>query len=208
MTTPETDTKLESFISAIVSEAVEESQDIARELRIRESDLIAKAEIEIAAEMERYKTVEITKIKAAERKRVNARMTENKLRQLQYREACAKEVFGDVKKQINAFTASDKYLPHLQRLLKQATDILGYGVSAEVLLRREDMHFAEALLDSAYGVSLAFSAGSFTLGGLCVNCPAKGKRVDMTFDAALGDMVGHFTELSGLLADNQPAKML
>ena len=202
MTTPETDSKLESFINAIVSEAVEESHNIAVELREKEHRLMTKADAQISLEAERYKTQEITKIKAAQRRRVSTKMTENKLKLLQYRENCAQEVFKEVKNRIGEFTASEKYLPHLQGLLKQATDILGYGVSAEVLLRREDMHFSEALLDSAYGVSLAFSPGSFTLGGLCVNCPAKGKRVDMSFDAALSDMVGHFTELSGLLGES------
>ena len=64
------------------------------------------------------------------------------------------------------------------------------------------MRFADELMNSASGVSLAFAEGSFALGGLSLVCLSKGRRVDMTFDSALSDMVGHFSELAGLNIGN------
>ena len=48
------------------------------------------------------------------------------------------------------------------------------------------------------GAHLAFSEGDFVLGGLRVFSPAKGQRIDMSFDTALAEMVGHITELTGM----------
>ncbi|MEG0777422.1 MAG: V-type ATP synthase subunit E family protein [Oscillospiraceae bacterium] len=198
MSTQETSTKLDAFTNSILEKAIDESRDIALELSEKAKAIVEQAEKEIAAETKRYKNAKIVEIKAAESRRINACMTENKRTLLQFREDCAIETFKEVCLKINEFTASEEYLPHLKLLLKKALDVLGYGVTAEVFLRREDMHFADELLASTSGVSLAFSQGSFTLGGLAISCPSKGRRVDMTFDASLNDMVGHFSELTGL----------
>ena len=192
------DLKLGAFTDAIISEAIEESQNIVRELSLREKDIMQKAENDVSAEMEHYKRTRFAQIFAEESRRVSSRMTENKHTLLRYREDCAVETFKEAQDKIAAFTASEQYLPHLKALLNKGIGLMGYGFSAEILLRKEDMHFADELLESTYGVSLAFSEGDFTLGGLCLYCPSKGRRIDMTFDAALGDMVGHFAELTGL----------
>ncbi len=194
----ETDKKLEAFTDAIVDAAIAQSKTITDELREKQQEMIDRAEAEISAEAERYKNAKIAEIMAREGRRVNSKMTDNKHTLLQYREDCATETFSQVKEKIVRFTSSEDYLPHLKKLLQKAIDALGYGFSAEVYLRREDMHFADELLSAASGVSLAFKEGNFALGGLTVVCPSMGRRVDMSFDAALGDMVGHFSELTGL----------
>ncbi|MEG1241897.1 MAG: V-type ATP synthase subunit E family protein [Oscillospiraceae bacterium] len=196
----ETDKKLEAFTAAIILEATDDSHNIALELSQRQEQLIAKAETAIAADALRYKNVKIAELRARESRRINTHMTENKRTLLQFREDCATEAFAAVRKKIADFTASDEYLPHLTALLEKAINILGYGFTAEVILRRADMRFADALHASASGVSLAFSEGSFILGGLCVSCASKGLRIDMSFDSALSDMLGHFSELTGLNA--------
>lgn len=194
----ETDKKLEAFTGAIVADAIRESKAITEELHKKQNELISRAEKEISSEAERYKKNRIAEIMAREGRRVNTRMTQNKYTLLQYREDCATEAFGEVRERIKTFTASHEYLPHLKQLLQKAIDALGYGFSAEVYLRREDMRFADELLHAATGVSLDFKEGSFSLGGLSVVCPAMGRRADMTFDTALSDMLGHFSELTGL----------
>ena len=198
----DTDKKLEAFGNAILGEAIEESRRITDELHKRQEEIISGAKAEISADAERYVNVRISEIQAREGRRVAARMTENKHTLLQYREDCATESFAKVSARIEAFTASEDYLPHLKTLLRQAVEALGYGFSATVYLRPEDMRFADELMNSASGVSLAFAEGSFALGGLSLVCLSKGRRVDMTFDSALSDMVGHFSELAGLNIGN------
>ena len=67
-----------------------------------------------------------------------------------------------------------------------------------VYLRPEDMHFSDELQESVTGVNLAFREGDFYLGGMRVVCPSKGQRIDMSFDTAMSDMLGHFTEITGI----------
>ncbi len=194
----ETGKKLEEYTDSIIADAIEDSNKIVSELREKQEKLIQKAETDITAEALRYQNAKIAEIKTRENLRINARMTENKYKLLQYREDCANEAFKDVEQKIVEFTASEEYLPHLKGLLKKAIDFLGYGFLVEVYLRPEDMHLADELHASVSGVSLAFCEGEFALGGLRVVCPTKGQRIDLSFDTSMKDLVGHFTELSGL----------
>lgn len=201
MQTQDTSKKLEAFTEAMLAEAVEESQCIFHELSEKKDELVAKAEAEIAAEVEKYTKTKVKEIYAREGCRVNSRMTENKRTLLQYREDCAFETNAAVRDRIAGFTESEGYLPHLKMLLRKAVDVFGYGFAAEVQLRPQDMHFADELVQTVSGVSLAFKEGHFELGGLCLYCPAKGKRVDLTFDGALNDLMDHFAEITGIRVD-------
>ncbi|MEA4894049.1 MAG: V-type ATP synthase subunit E [Oscillospiraceae bacterium] len=197
----DTDKKLEAFTDTIISEAMDEANKITFELRDRQNAMIRDAETAIAAEAERYQKSSIAEIRAGQERRISAKLNNNKHTLLEYREAWANEMHKQVVCRINDFTASEAYLPHLKALLKKAIDFLGYGLSAEVFLRPEDMKYADELLKSTSGVSLAFCEGVFTLGGLRVVCHSKGQRIDMSFDTAMGDMVGHFSEIAGLKMD-------
>lgn len=194
----DTGKKLEEYTDSIIADAIEDSNKIVAELREKQEKLIAKAENDITAEALRYQNAKISEIKTRENLRINAQMTENKYKLLKYRENCADEAFKEVEQKIVEFTSSDDYLPHLKGLLKKAVDFLGYGFPVEVYLRPEDMHFSDKLQASVSGVSLAFFESEFSLGGLRVICPSKGQRIDLSFDTSMKDMVGHFTELSGL----------
>ena len=194
----DTDVKLEAFTDTIIAEAVGEAHNITLELREKQDAIIKEAEHSLALEAERYKKSSIAEIKAAEERRISAKLNSNKHTLLEFRESCAIEMHKQVQDKINEFTASEEYLPHLKELLKRAVDTLGYRYSAEVFLRPEDMKYADELLASTVGVSLAFSEEAFALGGLRVVCHSKGQRIDMSFDTSLSDMVGHFSELAGL----------
>jgi vacuolar-type H+-ATPase subunit E/Vma4 len=192
------DKKLEAFTGTIITEAIEEADKLALELREKQDQIIRAAEGQIAGEADKYRKAELSSIKAAQERRISAKRNADKHALLQYRERCANETHRLVREKIAGFTASDAYLPHLKKQLKKAVDTLGYGFSVEVFLRPEDMKFADELLASATGVSLAFCEGDFSLGGLRVVCPSKGQRIDLSFDTALNDMVGHVSELGGL----------
>jgi len=198
MPMPDTDKKLEAFTDTIIAEAIEEAHKITMELRSKQDSMIQEAEALIAEEADRYKKVEIAEARAEQERRISAKRNADKHAILQYREFCANEMHKQVQRKICDFTASEDYLPHLKNLLQKAIDTLGYGFSVEVRLRAEDMKFADELLASTSGVSMAFTEGDFSLGGLRVVCHSKGQRLDMSFDTALGDMVGHFSELAGL----------
>lgn len=194
----DTDKKLEDYTGAIISDAIEDSRQIVIELREKQEKIIKKADMDIAAEAMKYQNAKIAEIKTKESLKINARMIENKHTILQYREDCAIEAFKEVEAKIMEFTASEEYLPHLKSLLKRAVEVLGFGIVAVVYLRPEDLHFFDELQASVTGVNIAVREGEFYLGGMRVVCPTKGQRIDMSFDTAMIDMVGHFTEITGL----------
>ncbi len=194
----ETDKKLEAFTDTIIAQATNEANAITAELRIKQDEMIKKAEAEIAAETERGKQAAIAEIKAAQERRITAQRNQNKHAMLEFREQCAKETHGAVLQKIAEYTSTTDYLLHLKELLKSAVATLGKDAPVEVSLRAEDLRFADELLTTAPGAHLAFVEGDFALGGLRVVCPSKGQRIDMSFDTALADMVGHITELTGM----------
>ena len=194
----ETDKKLEAFTDTIIAQATDEANAIATELRAKQNELIKKAEAEIAAETDRKEKAAVAEIRAEQERRITAQRNQNKHAMLEFREACAAETYNTVLKKIGEFTSSNDYLPHLKGLLKSAVEALGKDVSEEVSLRQEDLRFADELLTTVPDARLTFVEGDFALGGLRISCPDKGQRIDMSFDTALKDMVGHITELTGL----------
>lgn len=103
-----------------------------------------------------------------------------------------------VRQRLLEFTKTEEYLPHLKKLYKEAFAALGNPYDGVILLREEDMQYAKELSAVLPGRHVTFQAGSFTLGGLIVDCPSKLLRADQSYDTALGDLDGHFAELFGL----------
>lgn len=194
----DTEKKLEAFTDTIISAAICQADVITADLRAKQDALIKEAEASIADEAKRYEAAEIAEAKAEAERRISAKLNANKHALLEYREFCANEIYNQVQTKISEYTASEDYHQQLKKLLQEAIDTLGYGLSVEVFLRKEDMRFADELLASTSGVSIAFCEGEFSLGGIRVVCHSKGRRIDMSYDTALNDMVGHFSELAGL----------
>ncbi len=192
------DQKLQRFIGSIMAEGNSEAQAILSELEARAAAELAEYQTLLDAELRQYNERRSAEIRAKEQNRVASNAAENKRQLLQFREDCAQSVFDEVTDRIAAFTASEAYSEHLGKLLRKAVAQLGYGFAAEVHLRPEDMKYADYLLTQVSGVSLGFREGSIEVGGLRLVCPARARRIDLSFDSALADLVGHFSELSGM----------
>lgn len=192
------DTKLEAFTNTIISDAVADAHAITLELKNKQTEMIEKAEKQIAAEAERYEKTAVEEIRAEQERRISAKLGENKFTLLEFRETCTRQIYDQVEQKVAEFTASEDYLPHLKKLLQKAIETLGSEAEAEVFLRAEDMGLQAELASAVPGVRLHFFADGFSLGGLLVVSPAKARRIDMSFDTALSDMEGHVSELSGL----------
>ena len=194
--------KLDNFKKSILAESRADVKSVLDTLETKWDDAVEKADKSLRAEAERYKNARIAELRAREGRRVAAHMTENKRTLLQYREECASEAFALAREKIHEFVQSEEYPVHLAKLLKQAVDQLGYGFAADVYLRPEDMHLADYLLESVTGVSLGFRESDFDMGGLRLVCTARGRRVDMSFGAAMQDLVGHFSELANMQVED------
>jgi len=190
--------KLDVFVQAILSESDTEVNDILRRMEVEHKEAIDAARVSLEQEAARYKAAKISEIRARENRRVNARMTGNKQKLLQFREECANENFKRVQERLRVFMDSPKYADHLKRLLQRASRLLKDGEEADVYLRPEDMRFAGILGASQPDFQLNFHPGHQHLGGLQLVSHEQGMRVDMSFDSALNDQIGHFAEISGM----------
>jgi len=190
--------KLNNFVNTILTETTSEADRIERDLAQRRDEAVYSYEERLKTETRRYADAKKTEISLRETHRISAAKNENHHSLLQYREDCAKEVFAAARRKIELFTKSEEYAPHMAALLGRAIDQIGYGFAADVYLRPEDMHLTQYLLESTTGVSLRFEEAPFVMGGLRLVCPARGLRVDLSFDTALSDRIGHFSELSGI----------
>lgn len=190
--------KLDAFTNTIISEAIEDAHAITLALQRRQTEIIEKAEIGIAEEAERYQRAAIAEIRAEQERKISTKLGENKFTLLEFREACTQEIYEQVERKVIEFTDSPAYLTHMKNLLKTALSTLGAAAEAEVYLRAKDMHLQAELSAAVPEAHLRFSEDGFSLGGLLVVSPSKARRIDMSFDTALADMVGHVSELAGL----------
>ena len=112
-------------------------------------------------------------------------------------EDCADDVFAEVRRRVLELPEQPEYGNTLKEQLWRALDAVPGARSARVLLRREDMRFAQSLNAASPGVRLSFEEGGFSLGGLVFECAEKGRKIDLSFDAALEDLEGRFSEITG-----------
>ena len=195
---PDHSGKLEIFTQAVLREANEDAKNIRERLKAKHDEEIRRARQTYKAESERWLEAQSAELTAQEMCRVSTRMAENKRRLLDFRESCAKAVFSRIPEKVGAFTASPDYAPHMAVLLKKAYEALGQAEQVELWLREEDQTLWPALRDSLPGTEITLRQGDFHLGGLCLTCPERGMRADLTFDSAMADLEGHFSELSGM----------
>lgn len=193
--------KLDIFKDTIISEATAETARITRQMKSDQEKALSEARARIRAEAERYENSKKASITARESRRVSTHRNEVRHKQLEFREECAFTVYDMAQALLAEFTASDKYLEHLLTLLDRAWNLIGRTGEVELYLRPADMRFSELLLKNAGDVKISFIEGSFELGGFQLACPKRGIRVDMSFDSSISDIIGRFSEFSGMQVD-------
>ena len=200
---PDINEKLQRFRQLVLEDAQQERS--ARMARVEQQ---RKARVDAAAQELRRRIDMETQQKAdaitAEAGReISRRMMADKRIIATRREEIGQEVFAAVREKLLAFTETEEYLPHLRRLYVEAFAALGNPYDGVIWLRPQDMRFSRELSACLPGRHVTFSEGSFTLGGLIVDCHSKLLRADQSYDTALQDLDGHFAELFGLgLADD------
>ncbi len=195
---PEQEDKLHAFTQTALREAGRDAQRITDELRVQHDRMMAAAHTKFRSEINRWREAKVAEVRAQEMRRVNSVLADNRRAMLDYRESCAKEVFSALPERIRRFTESPDYAPHMVKLLRRAHEAIGGDTPMEMYLREADMGLSELLRSALPGVSLTVMEGDFKLGGLCLYCPDKHVRADLSFDSAMADMVGHFSELAGM----------
>ena len=197
---PEKNQKLDRFTAKILAEAAAESRRAMEEVEHRRELRLQQAEDEVLKEAYEYIHTEVARIQSESGRGLSRHMLDNKRTLALRRAEMAEEVFAQVREKIAAFTRTPAYTDRLTALLAEALERLPGAREVRVTLRKEDMGPA---------VHLAFEEGDFHLGGLVVDAPELGLRVDSSFDSAAEDLSGRFAELFGVsLSDESERTVL
>lgn len=200
---PDMNQKLERFRQLVLEDAQKERGKIMDDVAQKRESRIEAAKSEIRRRVDMEKQQKAEAIQAETGREISRRMMADKRQIAARREEIGHEVFDEVRKRILAFTQTEDYLPHLKRLYVEAFEALGNPYDGTIWLRPQDMAYQRDLAACLPGRHVTFQPGTFTLGGLIVDCHSKLLRADQSYDTALGDLDGHFAELFGLgLADD------
>jgi vacuolar-type H+-ATPase subunit E/Vma4 len=190
--------KLNEFTDSIMKEADNGTKEIMKKIEQERKRDLDEAALEIEREMSNMIKTKSEGIRGRESRRISAAMMEHRRGLFELRGEFADDVFELVRQKLSDFTRTYDYLDQMKKLLNQALDVLGRDSAVTVSLRYDDLPLADELKKASGGGDLTFQEGHFELGGLLASCPDKDMAIDMTFDAALDDLVGHFAELFGL----------
>lgn len=200
---PDLNEKLDIFQQIILDDAAREREQLLAEIASARQTRLSAAESELRKETEARVQSEASAIAGAQGQKISRQLLQDKRVIATRREEMSHEVFALVRQRLLDFTQTDAYLPHLKKLYQEAFQALGNPYDGVILLREEDLKYSRELSAVLPGRHVTFQAGSFTLGGLIVDCHSKLLRADQSYDTALGDLDGHFAELFGLsLADD------
>ena len=200
---PDLNEKLNIFQQIILSDAARERDALLSEVEQARQAKLSAAEAELRRETEARVQAQASAISGQMGQKISKQLLQDKRIIATRREEMSREVFSLVRQRILDFTQTEEYLPHLKKLYREAFEALGNPYDGVILLREADMQYAKELSTVLPGRHVTFQAGSFTLGGLIVDCHSKLLRADQSYDTALGDLDGHFAELFGLsLADD------
>ncbi len=189
--------KLEAFTKAVTGAANAKAEEMNKETERLERQALEEYAEALASAAEKKRASALADAKVRENKRIVAEGLAAKRSLLQFREDCADDVFSEVKRRILELPKTPEYAETLKNQLWRALDAVPGAREATVWLRREDMGCAQILNSASPGVKLRFLEGGFELGGLILECEEKNRKIDLSFDAALEDLEGRFSELTG-----------
>lgn len=189
--------KLQRFTRAILDAANERADAVQAEADEQEKSTLANYRAEAEARGEQSRALSQSEIRAREEKRVMTETMNARRALLSQREDCAKMVMEDVRKRVADYPSTPEYAGTLDDLLRAGLAAVPEAKTATVLLRREDISHTDHLKAAAGDVQLSFAEGFIDLGGLVIEFPEQHRRADMTFDTALHDLSGRFTDIVG-----------
>ncbi|MCD7947074.1 MAG: V-type ATP synthase subunit E [Oscillospiraceae bacterium] len=194
---PDLDQKIERFTSAILQEAAAENERKLAQLQQKRKAALSAAEDLILLDSYNFVHSEVSRIHTDAGKRVSQHALEQKRALAVRRKEITEEVFAGVTKRLRDFTASPQYAARLSGLFRDAIRSLEGAKQARLYLRKEDMPLAGQLTALAPDVEISVLEGDFRLGGIVLDAPALGLRVDSTFDGMLRALDSTFAELFG-----------
>ncbi len=194
--------KLDKFNVAIQHYALEQQKRIQEEVEAFQKKELEQAEDEVLQEAYGMIQKEMAEMRNRISREMAQRENEERKKLLKKRQSISEDVFRRVADRLLQFTKTEGYPLLLEKYAREAGQMLishkAENCSCEILVREEDLPFANRL-QSALGLTATVRAeDSIQLGGLRVLCPEKKLEADSTLDTLLEEQKGWFEEMSGL----------
>ena len=178
----ETTKKLEMIKQQIEAAAELDAKHITEDAEKRAKAMIDEENARIEKEQGSALLSKLSRMESAERKRVSERRYAADRKVLLHRNALVDGLFDDIKTELAAFAASDKYKAHLAKCAECADSEEKITSDVTVYCRKSDLSAAEDAMKK-YGANVAADR-NITLGGLIFKYPEKGIFIDLTLDTA------------------------
>ncbi len=188
--------KLSAMEHEIMADVRAESEQIHAETDAEEKRRLEEYTERLRSEAENKLATATAKARVREDKRITAAFHHGRRALLEYREDCAQNVFDEVRRRLMSYPGQNEYADILCGLFHRALAVVPAALEATVYLREADMKYATLLDNEARDMRLEFEPGTFTLGGLMLECAEQRRRIDLSFDSALEDMKGKFSEIA------------
>ena len=199
--------KLLHFTEAVMQSAKEEQEALRRQMEQERREALDRAKEEAKEAAISFYDHEAAAIRAESGREVSRHLMDIKRTVYLRRQEIGREVFAQVERRLQEFTAAPEYLDYLKQLLGRAMEELSGADEISLRLRKEDLHFGQQLADAIAPVKVEVCQGIFSRGGLAIRCPQLGLRVDCSFDQRLRELSGHFAESFGLSLSDELAEV-
>lgn len=190
--------KLSKFVQAINRDAENRRARILDEAEEFRRQELQKAEDDALTEAYHLIQDEIAQIRRRIRHESSMRMMEKHRAVLKRREEITDQVFSEAQKRVLAFTQTEEYPQYLTRCAKEAASMMA-GHPVVVRLKAEDLKKYQKLISSEFQGDCSFhESDEILLGGIMIECPARGLVADETLDSRLDSERTWFAAHSGL----------
>lgn len=194
---PNLEDKLSLMSAEMTAEVTAAAEALRAETEAEERRQLEEYETALRQSYEMRRNAAATDAQNREDRRIVAESLRLRRELLEARESCAAALMSDVRERLNSLTASPEYSALMARQLRRALSAVRGAREAVLLLRPRDMHLAPELTALGGDTALKAQEGAFNMGGLILDCAELHRRVDLSFDSALTDIEGRFTELTG-----------
>ena len=188
--------KLNSFVSAMLTEAQSEADEILRKAEAEEKTALDEYEAALAAKSAEQKTARAAAAALQSAKRLASARLKCRRELLEERERCAALVYDAVRARLETYPAAPGYGEALVKLARAGAESIPGSGPLTVSLRAQDLQYAP-MVTAALGGETAVLTGTFRLGGVILARPDAHRRADLSYDSALADLQGRFSDITG-----------
>ena len=190
----DSNTKLERLKQQIQDAAQLDAKRIAEDAEKRAAAMIDEENERIEKEQGTAMLSKLSRYESDDRKRVSESKYAADRKVLLHRNSLVDSLFDDIRSELAAFAASDKYKAHLEKCAGSADKQEKITEDVSVFCKKSDLAAAEAVMKK-YGVTVSPDR-NIKLGGLIFKYPAKGIFIDLTLDTAFENERGAFAARS------------